>query len=173
MKIYLLDNNPIITTAWTQYFQNEKDVVVINSDFNTFMDKYEVDCVVSPANSKGIMLGGYDAAITDYFGLDLTKNVQTYIQKHYKGLQPVGTAFIIDIPKSKTKLIHCPTMVSPSIITNTKVVKDCMYATLKTALDNKIQSIVIPAFGGSTGRVGPYDIAKLMFEAYKEIKKEV
>lgn len=172
MKIYLLDNNPIITTAWTQYFQNEKDIVIINSDFKTFMDKHKVDCVVSPGNSKGIMMGGYDAAITDYFGLELTKNVQAYIQKKFKGLQPIGTAFIVDIPKSKTKLIHSPTMVSPQIIKDTKVVHDCMYATLRVANDNKIDSIVIPAFGGSTGRVGPYDIAKLMFEAYREIKKE-
>ena len=172
MKIYLLDNNPIITTAWSQYFQNEKDIIIVNGDFKNFMGKNKVECVVSPGNSKGIMMGGYDAAITDYFGLQLTKNVQAHIHKHFKGLQPVGTAFIINIPNSKIKLIHSPTMVSPSIITNTKVVKDCMYAVLRVAYENKINSIVIPAFGGSTGRVGPYDLAKLMFEAYKEIKKE-
>ncbi|MCQ3907543.1 MAG: macro domain-containing protein [Mycoplasmoidaceae bacterium] len=136
------------------------------------MDKYKVECVVSPGNSHGIMTGGYDAAITDYFGIQLTKNVQAYINKKFNGTQPVGSAFIIDIPNSTIKLIHCPTMVEPSIIKNTKVVKDCMYATLQEANKHNIKSIVIPAFGGFTGRVGPYELAKLMYEAYKQIKKE-
>ncbi|XQP55520.1 MAG: macro domain-containing protein [Mycoplasmoidaceae bacterium] len=172
MTIYLLDKEPVVTTAWQQYFQNEKDVKIITGDFKSFMDKYKVDCVVSPGNSKGIMNGGYDYAISDYFGWELTKKVQAYIVKNYKGIQQVGSAFIIDIPGSKIKLIHSPTMISPSIIKNTKVVKDCMYSTLKVAMDNKIKSIVIPAFGGATGRVAPYELAKLMYEAYNQIKKE-
>ncbi|MCQ2956790.1 MAG: macro domain-containing protein [Mycoplasmoidaceae bacterium] len=112
------------------------------------MQKYKVECIVSPGNSKGIMMGGYDLAITDYFGLELTQNVQAYINKKHKGCQPVGTAFIIDIPKTKMQLIHCPTMKEPSVIKNPKVVKDCMIAVLQEANRNKINSIVIPAFGG-------------------------
>lgn len=172
MKIYLLDNNPLVTAAWAQYFGNEKEFSVITSDFAKFMDSTKVDCVVSPGNSKGIMAGGYDYAITNYFGPDLTLKVQTHIEKHFRGKQPVGSAFIIDIPNSKIKLIHCPTMVKPSMIKNPKVVKDCMIATLQIANKNNIKSIVIPAFGGFTGKVNPNDIAKLMYEGYRQLKKE-
>lgn len=171
MRIYLLDNNPVITAAWAQYFQGEKDIVIINSDFNDFMKKYKVDCVVSPGNSKGVMNGGYDWAITEYFGPQLTQNVQEYILKHYHGIQQIGSAFIINIPKTKKKLIHCPTMIRPSIIKNTKVVKDCMFATLVEADKHNIKSIVIPAFGGATGKVNPNDVAKLMYEGYQLFKE--
>lgn len=172
MKIYLLDNNPLVTAAWAQYFGSESDFVVATDDFAHFMDNNKVECVVSPGNSKGIMRGGYDYAISDYFGWELTDKVQTYINKHYKGCQKPGTAFIIDIPNSKIKLIHCPTMIRPSMIRNPKIVKDCMIATLQVARKSKIKSIVIPAFGGFTGKVNPNDLAKLMYEGYQQIKKE-
>lgn len=171
MKIYLLDNNPLVTAAWAQYFGSEPEFSVMTDDFKHFMDTNKVECVVSPGNSKGIMRGGYDFAISEYFGWELTERVQEHIVKHHKGMQKPGTAFIIDIPNSKIKLIHCPTMVKPSVIQNPKVVKDCMIATLQIAKKNKIKSIVIPAFGGFTGKVNPNDIAKLMYEGYQQIKK--
>ncbi|MBQ0045668.1 MAG: macro domain-containing protein [Mycoplasma sp.] len=167
MKIYLLDNNELITTAWKQYFYDCKDVEIVTDEFKHFMDNHKVDCVVSPGNSKGIMLGGYDLAITKYFGDKLTNKVQTYIAKTYKGgYQPVGSAFITDIPGSKIKLIHCPTMLKPAVIYNAKIVNDCMYNVLKVAKDNKVKAIVIPAFGGMTGKVNPNDLAREMFGAY-------
>lgn len=52
MTIYLLDKEPVVTTAWQQYFQNEKDVKIITGDFKSFMDKYKVDCIVSPGTPK-------------------------------------------------------------------------------------------------------------------------
>ena len=172
MKIYLLDNNPLVTAAWAQYFGSEPEFSVMTDDFKHFMDNNKVECVVSPGNSKGIMRGGYDFAISEYFGWELTDRVQEHIVKHYKGLQKPGTAFIIAIPNSKIKLIHCPTMVKPSVIKNPKVVKDCTIATLQLAKKHKINSIVIPAFGGFTGKVNPNDLAKLMYEGYQQIKKE-
>lgn len=166
MKIYLLDINPVITTAWDQYFHGVKDVEIVTADFASFMKQKEVECIVSPGNSHGIMTGGYDLAIADYFGASLTQKVQDYILKHFKGKQQVATTFIIDIPKTKMKVIHCPTMEEPSIIKDVKVVKDCMYATLIEAKKNNVKSIVIPAFGGLTGAVAPYDLAKQMYDAY-------
>lgn len=171
MKIYLLDINPTIIQAWQQFFNGCKDVIIVHDDFRKFMDKNKVECIVSPGNSKGVMNGGYDYAISDYFGWELTERVQKHIIKKYSGLQPVGSAFIIDIPNSKIKLIHCPTMVKPMIIYQTKLIEDCMYSTLKVAYDNNIKSIVIPAFGGATGQVNPNEIAKLMYQTYQRFKK--
>lgn len=172
MKIYLLDNNELITAAWKQYFSGCKDVKVVTDEFKHFMDKHKVACVVSPGNSKGIMLGGYDLAITKYFGNELTNKIQNHIAKTYPGgLQPVASAFITDISNSSIKLIHCPTMLKPSVIYNAKIVNDCMYNVLKVADDHKIASIVIPAFGGMTGKVNPNDLAREMFDAYNLFMK--
>lgn len=42
------------------------------------------------------MDGGVDAAITQFFGMQLQKKVQKYIITNYDGEQPVGTSFILE-----------------------------------------------------------------------------
>lgn len=60
-------------------------------------------------------------------------------------------------------------MRTPERIVDSRIVYQCMRTTLIEALKQGVDSIVIPAFGGLTGRV-PYDvIAKMMFLAYKQI----
>lgn len=169
MKIYLLDRKKNVTDCWTSYFGENKDVEIVCSDFGDFMDTNKVECVVSPANSYGLMDGGYDLAISDWFGFDLMKKVQSYIVNKYFGEQPVGTSFIIDTEVGDIKLIHTPTMRVPSAIVDPMVVYHCMRSTLILARRNDIKSIVIPAFGGSCGSVPANDVAYLMFMAYSQI----
>ncbi|WP_406033625.1 macro domain-containing protein, partial [Treponema saccharophilum] len=129
----------------------------------------DVECVVSPANSYGLMDGGYDAAITAYFGDALIPHVQEYIRTHFFCEQPVGTSFLIDIPGSAKKLIHTPTMRVPSVIREPLVVYQCTRTTLISAMQNDIKSLVIPAFGGSCGNVPPQKIALLMRGAFDQL----
>lgn len=183
MKIYLLDINKEMTDAWHKYF-DLPNVEIINEDFATFMNKHpNIEAVVSPANSFGLMDGGYDKAITDYFGKRLMKDVQDVILRDWYGEQPVGTSISIPILDSfydkqiddekilqcNPILIHTPSMRTPEQIVDYRIIYQCMRTTLIEALKQGVDSIVIPAFGGLTGRV-PYDvIAKMMFLAYKQI----
>ena len=73
MKIYLLDDNESMKNICKLYFREVQDVTAVCDDFKHFMDKTEVECVVSPANSYGLMDGGYDRAISEWFGWDLMK----------------------------------------------------------------------------------------------------
>lgn len=155
---------------WKRQFFGAEDVNVVLDDFGHFMDKHKVQCIVSPANSYGIMDGGYDAAITDYFGVKLMHNVQKYILENYFGEQPVGSSFIIDIPGTSQKLIHTPTMRIPSRIKDPHIVYQCTRTTLMTAIQNNVESIVIPAFGAATGKVSRIAVAELMKSAYDQIK---
>ena len=166
MKIYLLDKNKNMTEVWKRYFKNEDDVEIACMDFFTFMYSHDIECVVSPANSFGLMDGGYDLAITNYFGDELMKKVQEYIINYYKGEQPTGTAFIIDIPNTGKKLIHTPTMRTPREIKDILVIYYAMKETLRIAKENNIQSIVIPAFGGGCGKVDYEKIAEMMKYAF-------
>ena len=170
MKIYLLDINEKITKAWENEFKECDNVFVVKDDFAHFMKTYkDIECIVSPANSFGYMNGGYDEAITNYFGLGVEKEVRRFIDKNLFGEQPVGTSIMVNIPNTSKKLIHTPTMRLPSPILDYLVIYQCMRTTLMMAINNRINSIVIPAFGGSTGKVLPDVIAKYMKSGYKQV----
>lgn len=182
MKIYLLDINKNMTDAWQKYFKpfgEVEDIEIVNEDFATFMDKHpNIEAVVSPANSFGLMDGGYDKAITDYFGEGLMKDVQKSILLKWCGEQPVGTSMTVPIYNRKFTtilgtrycvLIHTPSMRTPEVIKDSRIIYQCMRTTLIEAKRQEIKSIVIPAFGGLTGKVPCDEIAKMMFLAYRQI----
>lgn len=170
MKIVLLDYAFTMVACWKQAFSGT-DVECVCDDFAAFMDRCgdEVSCIVSPANSYGLMDGGFDLALTRYFGEDLPKTVQTYIRENYHGEQPVGTSFLLPIPSSRKHLIHTPTMRIPSQIIDSMVVYHAMRSTLLEAIRHNVQSIVIPAFGGRCGCVPKDVIAQSMRMAYDQI----
>jgi O-acetyl-ADP-ribose deacetylase (regulator of RNase III) len=168
MKIYILERNRRKAKVFEEIFEKEM-VEVVCDDFLDFMATTKVDCVVSPANAYGLMDGGYDLAITEWFGDQLQKRVQQYIIDNYCGEQPVGSSFIIDAGKDGQKLIHTPTMRVPSKIVDASIVYQCMRTTLMTAIKNDIKSIVIPVFGGLTGGVADLTAAKLMWLGYKQV----
>ena len=174
MKIYLLDRNNEMIQFWRLSFSgiSRDEVEIVCDDFGHFMQTRgkEIDCVVSPANSYGLMDGGYDAAISLYFGEELVPAVQSYIREHYFCEQPVGTSFIMQIPNSPVRLIHTPTMRVPSVIRDPLVVYHCMRSTLITAMKGGVGSIVIPAFGGHCGKVPLQTIALLMRAAYDQLR---
>jgi O-acetyl-ADP-ribose deacetylase (regulator of RNase III) len=170
MKVYLLDVNKNMIDAWKNHFGHTHDVWIVNDNFDNFMNHFhDVDCVVSPANSFGLMDGGYDLAITKYFGNQLQERVQQYIIKNYYGEQPVGTSMVV--PADGTRLlIHTPTMRYPQLIIDKQVIYHCMRSTMICAMQNHIGHIIIPAFGGGCGRV-PFDvIAEMMYKAYMQFK---
>lgn len=171
MKIYLLDINPVMIHAWSYYFKDEKDVEIVCDFLDNFLNNHpDIECIVSPANAYGLMDGGYDAAISSYFGKEVGEEVRKVLQRDYYGEQVVGTSIIVDIPKTNKKLIHTPTMLYPSRIKDPLIIYYCMRSTLMCAIKNKIKSIVIPAFGGATGKMDMVIIAKMMKEAYVQIK---
>ena len=168
MKIYLLERDSDGAEALKAAFRGE-DVEVVHDDFEHFMQTHRVSCVVSPANSYGLMDSGYDRAITDWFGDQLPQRVQKYILEHYYGEQPVASAFLIDAGRDGQTLIHTPTMRVPGKILDPSVVYQAMRCTLMVALEHKVESIVIPIFGGLTGGVPMTLAAKLMWLGYRSI----
>ena len=79
MKIYLLDNNFNMIREWKRYFADVSCVEIVYDDFENFMKIHKVDCVVSPANSFGLMVGGFDLAISKWFSWGFMESVQSYI----------------------------------------------------------------------------------------------
>lgn len=168
LKIYLLDINKEMTDTWQRFFKDVPNIEIHNSDFITFMKAHEdVEAIVSPANSFGLMDGGYDKAIIDYLGPNAQTNVLTMLNVVYYGEQPVGTCLLV--PFWKYSILHTPTMRTPGKIVDRTVIYSCMRSVLLTCMKAKIKSVVIPAFGGCTGQVDKREIANMMRLAYEQI----
>ena len=169
-KVYIIDVNPDIVSALKKEFLGVEGVEVLEEDFAHFMGTHpDIDCIVSPGNSFGLMDGGYDKAIVDYFGTEIEKAVQKRIDEDYCSEQPVGTSFSLDIPGASYKLIHTPTMRLPSPIKDPLLVYQCERSSLMEALRIEAKSILLPAFGGATGKVKPALLAKGMKQGYLQI----
>lgn len=174
--IFLLDINPKMTKEWEKCFANEENVQVVCEEFGIFMEKHpENISVVSPANSYGLMDGGYDEAITQFWGDFVQQKVQKKIQEQYLGEQPVATVLVVTIDTDKrVKLLHIPTMKVPEPIIDPQIIYHCMRQAIITAImDDDIENIVIPAFGALTGRVPSEMVAKQMYAAYLQIKTQI
>ncbi|MDY7023038.1 MAG: macro domain-containing protein, partial [Cyanobacteriota bacterium] len=119
MKLILVAPNPTLADAFREHFHYLPDVEIVN---NTFENVSEYDCLVSPANSFGLMDGGIDAAIIQYFSKALMIRVQDKILAEYLGEQSVGTCLIVETQHPKHPfLAHTPTMRVPMSINGTDI----------------------------------------------------
>lgn len=172
MKIYLIDINKQMVDAWKIAFKDFPEVGIINDTFENFMNiTSHIDGIVSPANSFGLMDGGYDKAIIDYFGKYAQHLVSNYILEYHKGYQPVGSCSAIDIGMNRY-ILHTPTMRIPSKIEDHSIIFDCMMSCLCKASNLNLKAIVIPAFGACTGGVPKDIVAKYMAFAYFVFKNK-
>lgn len=190
MKITLLDINSRMCEEWKSEFKNCNDIKIVNGniyDYATKLKEQDVDfAIVSPANSFGMMDGGYDLGITNFYksiNVDIIELVQKSIFDCYLGEQPVATVLGIimryelglnDIPD----ILHIPTMRVPMSIRFTNIPYMCMKELLLWAGygakdEDEIEAydeIVIPAFGGGCGNIDFNIIAKQMKLAYDRCK---
>lgn len=177
-KLILSAIQPDLYEAFKKHFAQFPQVEVVFKPF----EQVEFDCVVSAANSFGLMDGGVDQCITDYFGIQMMKRVQHAVIKEYYGEQPVGTSMIVRgneriEPGKKNKYVaHTPTMRIPMDVSKTHYVYSAMKAMLiavekhnqnyfengGNSDDTKIDIVVCPGLGTNAGRVPAEEAAKMM-----------
>jgi len=171
IKLILVDPQPALCAAWREHFAGLSGVKVVNGFFEKLS---EFDCMVSAANSFGLMDGGVDLAIIRFFGRTLEERVQKHILEQYLGEQPIGTSIVVETKHKKHPYIaHTPTMRIPMTIALTDNVYVAMWAMLLAVYQHnltaakKIRSIACPGLGTATGQV-PYDeAARQMAVAYR------
>jgi O-acetyl-ADP-ribose deacetylase (regulator of RNase III) len=171
MTLILVDPNIALCTAFRAYFVDLPGVSVVQGRFE---DLPEFDCMVSPANSFGLMDGGVDAAIIRFFGADLMSKVQRYIIAEFLGEQPVGTSFIVETDHPQHPyLAHTPTMRVPMDIAHMDHVYVAMAAMLRAvhhhngSANRLIRTIACPGLGTGTGKVPFREAARQMALAYR------
>lgn len=164
--------------AFNRVFGNTDNVNIVRKPFENIS---EFDCMVSAANSFGLMDGGVDAAITAFFGTQLQTRVQNHIIREYLGEQPVGSAFVIETGDNHHPwLVHAPTMRVPLTIDGTDAVYNATWAALlaifqhnKNAItDRKIKTVVFPAMGAGCGQVPFESVARQMKLAWDNFNKK-
>lgn len=170
-KLILVDPAQDMVIAWQAYFQNLPDVEIIKGKFETLP---EYDCMVSAANSFGLMDGGVDLAITRFFGTQLQERVQEHILEEFLGEQPVGTSIIIETTHEKFPfLAHTPTMRVPMSIAHTDNVYLAMWSMLlavrkhNKVSEQKIETVACPGLGTGYGAMPFNEAARQMALAYK------
>ncbi|HCJ9104139.1 macro domain-containing protein [Escherichia coli] len=164
--------------AFKRVFGNADNVDVAEKPFETIR---EFDCMVSAANSFGLMDGGVDAAITAFFGTQLQTRIQNHILREYLGEQPVGSAFVIETGDNHHPwLVHAPTMRVPLTIDGTDAVYNATWAALlaifqhnkNATTDRKIKTVVLPAMGAGCGQVPFESVARQMKLAWDNFNKK-
>jgi len=171
LKLILVDPNTALCQEWKDHFAGLSDVEIVHGYFE---EVPAFDCMVSPANSFGIMDGGVDAAIARFFGALLMDRVQYRILVEFLGEQPVGTSMIVETGHAKHPfLAHTPTMRVPMPISRTDYVYAAMWAMLlavrmhNVGEGQKISSIACPGLGTGTGRMPFREAARQMALAYR------
>ena len=169
-KLVLVDPNIALCDAWATAFSSYPEVKIVNGRFEQIP---VFDCMVSAANSFGLMDGGVDLAITNFFGASLQTSVQQVILARYTGEQPVGTSFIVETGHPAHPFVaHTPTMRVPMSIAGTDQVYLAMKAMLQAVQDfnaagERIQTVVCPGLGTATGRMPAAEAARQMELAYR------
>ncbi len=171
MKLILVAPNPSLCAAFQEHFNYLPNVEIVNNYFEWLP---EFDCMVSPANSFGMMDGGIDAAIVRFFGQSLMERVQQRILEEYLGEQPVGTSLIVETGHFKHPfLAHTPTMRVPMSIAGTDIPYVAMWAMLLAVrrhnqhTQQNINIIACPGLGTGIGRVPYPEAARMMALAYE------
>lgn len=175
-QLLLVDVQGELCEHWKAAFQNYPLVDVQQGYFQIIQ---EFDCLVSPANSFGLMDGGIDLAIRNYFGMQLQYRVQKIIQRDFYGEQPVGTSILVETGHEQHPfLAHTPTMRVPMDISGTDNVYNAFFAVLRAIANHnknpkllKISKVLCPGLGTATGRVPLKEAARQMALAYQHFRK--
>lgn len=171
MELILCDINHNMIYEWERVFSNHENVKCIDGDYCTVAEREKVDAIVSPANSFGIMDGGLDLSIRDFYfknNIDIQELVQKQIKKIFWGIQTVGSS--IYIKNNFIDLIHSPTMKVPGQINDLNIIYFATRNTIICARENGVNKVIIPAFGAGIGNIKYSIVARIMEDAIKSLE---
>ncbi len=125
----------------------------------------QVDAIVNPANSLGLMGGGVAGVIKRFGGEEIEKEAVS------KAPIPVGSAVLTSAGKLPFKgVIHAPTMEEPAMETTEEKVRRAVRAVLELADRMGFESIAMPGMGTGVGRL-PKDVsARAMIEEIRNFQ---
>lgn len=144
MKVLLADNQQKVITAFKEC--NSSSEVHLGNPLS-----FEIDAIVSPANSLGIMNGGFDAVLRRFFGTYIEQRVRMYLHKFEL---EVGNAIAITTGHKKIKWV----IVSPTVSAYgagfsgyPSVSYACAYSSVHAAYQTGAKSLGMTGLGMGAG----------------------
>ncbi|QKX57609.1 uncharacterized protein TRUGW13939_04727 [Talaromyces rugulosus] len=134
--------NQALSATWPAHTQSLK-IGTIYESLRNLPKENQFDLIVSPANSYGILDGGFDDAISRTFCLPkhhyraLTDAAQRKLYEQWRGFAPPGSCTLVKMPSELQEtnrwgcrhVALCPTMRVPSIATwNREVVYESVWS---------------------------------------------
>lgn len=167
MNIKLIAADINLYKAWRFEFSNLNNIEIIHDD----IFKQTADAIVSPANSFGIMDGGLDGKLRDFFGMQIEESVRAKTKTDYSGELPVGSAIVVGINNSQFKfLISAPTMRVPEEAADSLNAYLAMRAIFIAAVNHKdINLIAVPGLCSLSGRMPMNIVARQLRVAYERV----
>jgi O-acetyl-ADP-ribose deacetylase (regulator of RNase III) len=127
----------------------------------------QVQAIVNPANSQGLMGGGVAGVIKRVAGK------QVEIEAMSQAPIPVGHAIVTSGGRTLYRgIIHAPTMVRPSERIGVENVRKAMRAALEAAEREGFVNLAIPGMGTGVGGVKLLEAAQVMMEEINAFKFE-
>ena len=173
--LVLCDPKPALCDALRRHFAGFSFVSVADGPFENLP---AFDCVVSAGNSFGLMDGGVDLALVQFFGQGLESRVQRMILDRYRGEQPVGSCEVVETGNARHPFVaHAPTMRVPMTIARTDNVYRAFRAVLLAVHDHNqasenepntlIKTVACSGLGTGAGHVPFEEAARQMALAYR------
>lgn len=178
LQIVLFDINADMIAAWNKEFARYKDhvqypAVVVHLGVDKLLEQFEVDSLVSPANSFGFMDGGIDGVYSQHIP-GIQAKVQKMIRACFSGEIPVGIAEGVETGQiNPFEVICAPTMRTPADLRNELAI-NCYLATRAAFVScydmygvNRI--VAIPGMGTGVGGLPKDFVAASMRQAYEDV----
>ncbi|MFO1407410.1 MAG: macro domain-containing protein [Steroidobacteraceae bacterium] len=166
-EVIVVGTNRDLVAAWSEEFGGYPAVRVVHG---SIFDA-DANTLVSPANSFGVMDGGLDGKLRDYFGPSIEQTVRERIRRDFDGELPVGLATVVETGHPRHRyLVSAPTMRCPTDVSLTINAYLAMRATLNAASRHpEPLSVAIPGFCALTGGMPPTQVARQMRIAYERV----
>jgi O-acetyl-ADP-ribose deacetylase (regulator of RNase III) len=166
MEILIADHNKITIAAINE----------CNPSFDVELGDplaFDIDAVVSPANTKGIMNGGYDAVLRRYFGVGIEYSVRQYLEKFQID---VGQAIAVKTGHPKVEwLIVSPTVsvTGEGLSGHASVSYACAYNSVKVAHQRGAKYLGMTGLGSGVGGLDRRESARQQVQGIEDALSEI
>ena len=134
---------------------------------------FDIDAVVSPANTMGIMNGGYDAVLRRYFGVTIELRVRQYIEKFPIS---VGEAIAVMTGHEKVKFL----IVTPTVSVNNdglsghkSVSYSCAYSSVISAYERGVSYLGMTGLGTGVGGLSVREAVREQVRGIEDALSEI